>query len=307
VSIFFRSAQWRSNMSAMEALMAEGEAELWALEERRHRAEAEGRWLEAEEWQQRMRDCNLRLGRRLEEASKHSFCVEREALLARQRAELSAMAEDWEARLADYDRQAEDLLEFTRHKHQEQERVRLTEIREQALSKRLVYSKRVINSRARIEQLLRQRRYLEADELRGDLAATEEEEERKFHASLEAQCVKRERAVRIAQEQETAVLQQRIETGRKELRVQRQLELDRIAQSHQNAVQQLDQRARLHHVRTRDWVARQLSALGKPLKAATPVSPVPPRATRSPRAPRPKGPRSPPARSPASQPPPVPV
>jgi len=33
--------------------------------------------------------------------------VEREALLARQRAELSAVAEDWEARLADYDRQAE--------------------------------------------------------------------------------------------------------------------------------------------------------------------------------------------------------
>jgi len=36
-----------------------------------------------------------------------------------------------------------------------------------------------------------------------------QEEERKFHASLEAQCVKRERAVRIAQEQETAVLRRR--------------------------------------------------------------------------------------------------
>eukprot|EP00667_Euglena_gracilis_P012115 EG_transcript_12399 len=269
--------------AVLEEQIAEGHLRLQRMEEHRLQAEKEGRWVEAQEWNDRMRDFNLRHARRVEQAARLATMTERHELLAKQQAEVQALVYTWNEKMAEFEAQAKDLVEFGRKKHLEVENVKVQEMRKQVFSKKVIPSKMAISLRLHIDQLLKQRKYLEAEQLRAELLAIDQDDERRFLEELSQQAAKKERIIRSAKDLEMNALLQRIRSGREELKLQRKLDLERLLQAHQNALNQFDQRCRLHHSRRNVWISRQAQAMqGSPSKSAMPVFPVPDRADFSP-------------------------
>jgi hypothetical protein len=175
--------------------------------------------------------------------------------------------------MREYEDQAKELVEYTKQRQKEEEDAKINELRQQMFSRKPMFSKHVLQTRIIIDRLVRQRKYLEAEDMRRNLQPIEQAELEKFEEDLKAQVLKKEKAIRNLKRNEVNALQQRIKSGREELKSQRKLDFERLQRAHQNALAQLDQRSRLHHSKTKDWVGRQLLVISNsPAKTSVYVS-----------------------------------
>jgi hypothetical protein len=235
------------------------------LDAERRRYVAEGRFREAQDCLDAMRDLSAAQGRRIiaEAVARDLASDAKEQLLDDHRKQTLQFTKLWENSLKDFDIKAEAALEelSTRHRREFEEQEEL--LRSQIAAKRgnPHFSKHVIRGRAELEQLVELRRYREADILQKQVETLEQGERRKFEEMLSLEFATKTKQLKKKFLLEAQTLKQRIETGRDALLTQRRLDYEVLLQRHMNAVAALEQKGRTDAAKDKRNLSRQLEAL----------------------------------------------
>jgi arsenate reductase-like glutaredoxin family protein len=234
---------------------------LLQLDQLRQDSERIGDFIKAQECINRMRDCNLRYAKRIEEESRKTNSETRGELAERHRLELLNFSRMWEDKLNEFERQAEAVLGEVMERHRmdyaDQEGI----LKVQLMNKRPRFSRDVIQLRALMERCVTQRKYLEAEDLRKKLIALEQREIDEFDDNLAHTFEKRTRAMKQQYTNERKAVEQKIKLGREELLSQRKIDFERLLRRHENAFRELDQETKLSIAKTHKYVERQVKAL----------------------------------------------
>jgi len=138
-----------------------------------------------------------------------------------------------------------------RHKHEIKEYQRKLIERQQKPK----FSSVLLNYRKIEEHLARAKNYSEAHKMKSKADRLEEREIDEWNKQKQKEMFQQEHIFRAAKKQEFAALQKRVETGKKELDIQRRLALERLTQRCQNVKSELEKG------HTRELIARK-QALG---------------------------------------------
>eukprot|EP01006_Ploeotia_vitrea_P058305 TRINITY_DN69156_c0_g1_i1.p1 TRINITY_DN69156_c0_g1~~TRINITY_DN69156_c0_g1_i1.p1 ORF type:complete len:315 (-),score=51.88 TRINITY_DN69156_c0_g1_i1:115-1059(-) len=269
-------------MDAFEEKVQEGAKVLQNLERRRQQCEMEGRFYEAQECVDQMREFSVKQGKRLAKASREANAQEKQYIQEKQRLELLTFTKLWEEKLDEYEQQAKEIVKFVKARQAKDRQEQEEGVRQQLMSKRPRFSKQVLHLRELLERLVSQRKYIEAEEIRKKLKPLELEEVKKFDESLGSTFNKKAKALQTKDRNELNALNQRIQSGRDELKAQRRADFERLLQHHQNVLNELAQRTRVHISKTQEYISKHISVLQQvPNKttvdyARTPRCPNPP-------------------------------
>jgi len=228
------------------------------LEEHRKNCEAQGKYVEAEIAKNR-----------LEELRQHEFSRRKEALRSRQIAERLGVEEAhmlefqqfnaaWDKKFEDYEAKAAELEERMQERHSGEVMEFQSRIAEMMHNARPKFSKELLNVRRIQETLARQKEYAEAHKtkMKADLMETEELE--RFRETQSSKNFARERQYLAKQTQELSALRKRIQTGRDELKKQRQMELERLLQRYQNVKNELESQQNIERLRAEKYLMKTL-------------------------------------------------
>jgi len=231
------------------------------LDELRQQYEREGKFLKAQECVNRMRECTLNEGRRLQEDSKKVYNRERAELASSHQLELHTFAKKWDSKLGDYDEHAKECLVQLEQKHLVEFAEQEKSIRLHMMNKRPRFSKHVIQLRVALEKVVQQRKYIEADEIKRRLLPLEQREVEEFDALLEESLHKKTQMLKVQYQNEYAVLKQKVRLGKEELLAQRKGDYERVLHRQANAMRELDGKAKVLTSKTTDYVQRQIRVI----------------------------------------------
>ena len=228
------------------------------LEEHRKNCEAQGKYVEAEIAKNR-----------LEELRQHEFSRRKEALRSRQIAERLGVEEAhmlefqqfnaaWDKKFEDYEHKAAELEEKMRERHQGEVMEFQSQVAEKMQSARPKFSKELLNIRRIQETLAKQKEYAEAHKTKMKADLMEAEEMERFRESQSTKNLSKERQYLGKQQQEISALRKRIQTGRDELKKQRQMELERLLQRYQNVKNELESQQNIERLRAEKYLMKTL-------------------------------------------------
>eukprot|EP01043_Picozoa_sp_COSAG02_P027673 COSAG02_NODE_1644_length_11524_cov_76.342232_4_plen_250_part_00 len=228
------------------------------LEEHRKNCEAQGKYVEAEIAKNR-----------LEELRQHEFSRRKEALRSRQIAERLGVEEAhmlefqqfnaaWDKKFEDYEHKAAELEEKMRERHQGEVMEFQSKVAEQMQNARPKFSKELLNIRRIQETLAKQKEYAEAHKTKMKADLMEAEEMERFRETQSTKNLSRERQYLGKQQQEISALRKRIQTGRDELKKQRQMELERLLQRYQNVKNELESQQNIERLRAEKYLMKTL-------------------------------------------------
>ena len=234
---------------------------LLELDAQRQQCEREGRFYEAQECLNKMRDINMQQGKKVERAARSVNAQEKQDITERQRLELLTFTKLWEEKLEEYERQAKAIITHVKNRQNSEYKEQEDIIKIQLMNKRPRFSKQVLKMREELERMVRQKKYLDAENIKRNLKPLEDEEIKRFDEQLSLSFAKKTQLLKQQYRNEINALKQRIKLGREELLSQRKADFERLLQRHANVSKELDQKTRLHVSRTRDYVQRQMQAL----------------------------------------------
>eukprot|EP01062_Namystynia_karyoxenos_P033582 TRINITY_DN24716_c0_g1_i1.p1 TRINITY_DN24716_c0_g1~~TRINITY_DN24716_c0_g1_i1.p1 ORF type:complete len:323 (+),score=152.39 TRINITY_DN24716_c0_g1_i1:72-971(+) len=271
------SGDWDAGQDAGAEYLAQ-------LDQQRQQFEREGQFYKAHECLTRMRDYNLKQGKKAERAARAVNASEKQDVTEKQRLELLTFTKLWEERLEEYERQAREIIVHVKNRQNSEYKEQEDAIKIQLMNKRPRFCKQVLQLRAELERMVRQKKYLEAEDIKRRLKPLEHEEVKRFDEQLSVTFAKKTQLLKQQYRNEINALKQRMKLGREELLAQRKADFERLLQRHANVTKELDQKTRLHVARTRDFVQRQMQALvNAPTKTVMDLQLVP-RATTAPAA-----------------------
>eukprot|EP01060_Flectonema_neradi_P017940 TRINITY_DN24770_c0_g1_i1.p1 TRINITY_DN24770_c0_g1~~TRINITY_DN24770_c0_g1_i1.p1 ORF type:complete len:281 (+),score=63.13 TRINITY_DN24770_c0_g1_i1:37-843(+) len=231
------------------------------LDEQRQQCEREGKFFMAQECLNKMRDMNLKQGKKVEKLALSVNAQEKQEITERQRLELLTFTKLWEEKLDEYERQAKEIITHVKNRQNSEYKEQEDIVKIQLMNKRPRFSKTVLQLREELERMVRQKKYLDAEGIKRKLKPLEEEEVKRFDEQLSVSFSKKTQLLKQQYRSEISALKQRIKLGREELLGQRKADFERLLQRHANITKELDQKTRLHVSRTRDYVQRQMQAL----------------------------------------------
>eukprot|EP01063_Lacrimia_lanifica_P015211 TRINITY_DN22024_c0_g1_i1.p1 TRINITY_DN22024_c0_g1~~TRINITY_DN22024_c0_g1_i1.p1 ORF type:complete len:268 (+),score=154.94 TRINITY_DN22024_c0_g1_i1:90-893(+) len=234
---------------------------LLQLDEQRQQCEREGKFYQAQECLNKMRDMNLKQGKKIERIARSANAQEKQDITERQRLELLTFTKLWEEKLEEYERQAKEVIAHVKNRQNSEYKEQEDIVKIQLMNKRPRFSKNVLQMREELERMVRQKKYLEAESIKRNLKPLEDEEVKRFDEQLSITFSKKTQLLKQQYRNEINALKQRIKLGREELLAQRKADFERLLQRHANVSKELDQKTRLHISRTRDYVQRQMQAL----------------------------------------------
>lgn len=263
--------------SQWEAEQERSENYLYELDQQRQQYVREGQFYKAQECLTKMRDFNLKQGKKVERAARAFNAQEKQDVTEKQRLELLTFTKLWEEKLEEYERQAREIIVHVKNRQNSEYKEQEDIIKIQLMNKRPRFCKEVLQLRAELERMVRQKKYLEAEDIKRRLKPLEQEEVKRFDEQLSVTFAKKTQLLKQQYRNEINALKQRIKLGREELLGQRKADFERLLQRHANVTKELDQRTRLHVARTRDFVQRQMQALiNAPTKTLMDFQPVAP-------------------------------
>eukprot|EP01079_Euglenida_sp_SAG-EU17-18_P004858 gene4858-5008_t len=220
-----------------------------------------------------MKAHNYKQARKLQSTSQRDFNEEKNQLVERQRLELLTFRKMWEDRMDEYERQARELILHTKRRQNDEFRQEEANCRQELLQRRPHDSRAVIAMREMLDKLVRQRKYLEAEELKHKLEAAQHDDigapaplssgpphgtqpsygapfyvlRRLYYTLLTDkfdECPLGPPAYPVYSN-EIQAIKQRLKLGNDELLAQRKSDFERLVQHHTNEAQMYNQKARL--------------------------------------------------------------
>lgn len=167
----------------------------------------------------------------------------------------------WEDTFREYDEKADNAIQSLQREHQQHYEEVESLVRSELATKRLHYSRKVLDKREELDRLISLRHYKEADRIRKDLAPMEEAEESRFEESLNATLVSRIKSVRRSQESKLDALKMRIVQGREDMMLQRRTDYFKLLLKHANGIEEAQQIAKRHTANERKMLSRQVNAM----------------------------------------------
>eukprot|EP01064_Diplonema_japonicum_P005247 TRINITY_DN1353_c0_g1_i1.p1 TRINITY_DN1353_c0_g1~~TRINITY_DN1353_c0_g1_i1.p1 ORF type:complete len:286 (+),score=91.08 TRINITY_DN1353_c0_g1_i1:60-860(+) len=235
--------------------------QLMELDNQRQQCEREGRFRDAQECLNRMRDINLRQGKKVEKMARSVNAQDKQDITERQRLEMLTFTKMWEEKLEEYERQAKEIITHVKNRQNSEYKEQEDIIKIQLMNKRPRFSKQVLQMREELERMVRQKEYLNAENIKRNLLPVEEEEVKRFDEQLSNTFAKKTELLKKQYRNEINALKQRIKLGREELLAHRKQDFERLLQRHANVSKELDQKTRLHISRTREYVQKQMQAM----------------------------------------------
>eukprot|EP01059_Diplonema_ambulator_P003282 TRINITY_DN12968_c0_g1_i1.p1 TRINITY_DN12968_c0_g1~~TRINITY_DN12968_c0_g1_i1.p1 ORF type:complete len:267 (+),score=85.87 TRINITY_DN12968_c0_g1_i1:117-917(+) len=245
----------------IEAEQAKVHEQLVELDIQRQQCEREGRFRDAQECLNRMRDINLRQGKKVERQARSVNAQDKQDITERQRLEMLTFTKMWEEKLEEYERQAKEIITHVKNRQNSEYKEQEDIIKIQLMNKRPRFSKQVLQMREELERMVRQKEYLNAENIKRNLQPIEEEEVKRFDEQLSNTFAKKTELLKKQYRNEINALKQRIKLGREELLAHRKQDFERLLQRHANVSKELDQKTRLHISRTREYVQKQMQAM----------------------------------------------
>lgn len=227
----------------------------------RQECERTGDFLKAQECVNRMREVNLRYAKKLDIRSQQANVVSKQKLTETHQLELLTFTRMWEEKLREYDQTAELLVHDIKKSHTVDYRNQESDLRLRLMNQRPRFSKKVLDLRAALERNVLQRRYIEAEDVKQKLIPLEEQELRLFDDQLAVQFEKKAQQLKQQFLVELRAAQQKIAIGREELLHQRQVDFDKLMKRHQKLLTEIEQQAKLHVSKTRNYIQSQVKAL----------------------------------------------
>lgn len=232
------------------------------LEEHRKNCEVQGKYVEAEIAKNR-----------LEELRNHEFSRRKEALRSRQIAERLGVEEAhmlefqqfnaaWEAKFSEYEKKAQELDERMKNRHSNEIIEFQKKVEEQLQNARPKFSKHLLDIRSIQHTLAKQKEYAEAHKTKIKADLLEAQELDRYHQQAAQKNANKEQQYVVKQSQEIAALQKRIQTGRDELKKQRQIELERLLQRYQNVKNELESQQNIERLRAEKYLMKTLFPSG---------------------------------------------
>lgn len=217
------------------------------LEEHRKNCERLGKYVEAEIARKRM-----------EELRAHEEARKREALRARQLAEVLAVEEAhmmefqqfnamWDAKMQAFEQNAEQLMGAMRERHADELRDFQQRLVAKATQPR--HSKEYYNLREIQEKLAHQKNYAAAAKMKDKADELMAYEEEKWNNEKQMDMLHRENVFKGKLASEAEALRKRIAQGRAEQNRARQLALERLLQRYNNVKAELEQNHKLERMR----------------------------------------------------------
>lgn len=221
---------------------------LQILEEHRKNCERQGKYVEAEIAKNRLDELKLHEENRRREAMRSRQIAERLGVEEAHMLEFQQFNALWDRKMAEYEAKAGDLEEAMKERH-------AAEYKE--FAKKVVnepgykpkFSKDLLNMRKIEQTLAKQKEYAEAHKmkLKGDNVEAFELE--KLRSQRQMRMSMMEEKFLAKQSQELQALRKRTQTGRDELKKQRQLDLERLLQRYQNVKSELEAQQNIERIR----------------------------------------------------------
>jgi len=232
------------------------------LEEHRKNCELQGKYVEAEIAKNR-----------LEELRNHEFSRRKEALRSRQIAERLGVEEAhmlefqqfnaaWESKFSEYENKAQELDKRMKDRHSTEISAFQQKVEEALQNARPKFSKHLLDIRQIQHTLAKQKEYAEAHKTKIKADLLEAQELDRYHQQEAQKNANKEQQYVVKQSQEIAALQKRIQTGRDELKKQRQLELERLLQRYQNVKNELESQQNIERLRAEKYLMKTLFPTG---------------------------------------------
>lgn len=230
---------------------------LQILEEHRKNCERQGKYVEAEIAKNRLDELKLHEENRRREAMRSRQIAERLGVEEAHMLEFQQFNALWDRKMAEYEAKAGDLEEAMKERH-------AAEYKE--FAKKVVnepgykpkFSKDLLNMRKIEQTLAKQKEYAEAHKmkLKGDNVEAFELE--KLRSQRQMRMSMMEEKFLAKQSQELQALRKRTQTGRDELKKQRQMELERLLQRYQNVKNELESQQNIERLRAEKYLMKTL-------------------------------------------------
>mmetsp|Transcript_29771 Transcript_29771/g.43681 ORF Transcript_29771/g.43681 Transcript_29771/m.43681 type:complete len:276 (-) Transcript_29771:210-1037(-) len=221
---------------------------LQILEEHRKNCEQQGKYVEAEIAKNRLDELKAHEENRRREAMKARQIAERLGVEEAHMLEFQQFNKTWDKKNADYEKQSEGLTVNMKERHTAE----FQEFQKKLLLKqqqRPKFSTELLNLRKIEEHLAKAKDYNEAHKMKTRADALEAVELKRCSKIRQREMAQQEEKFKFSKEQEIENLKKRIESGRKEQRKKRQVELERMLQRYQNVKNELDAQQNLERMR----------------------------------------------------------
>eukprot|EP01041_Mallomonas_annulata_P001675 gene1675-3235_t len=226
------------------------------LEEHRKNCERQGKYVEAEIAKNRLEELKLHEENRRREAMRSRQIAERLGVEEAHMLEFQQFNMIWDKKMADYEQNAEELIEAMKERHAAE----LRDFQRKLMSKEIrpKFSTDLLNLRKIQDTLAKQKDYAEAHKMKLKADALEAWELEKWHNQRQTELLQRETKFKHVKQQELIALQKRIQSGREEQKKQRHQDLER----YQNVKAELEAQQNLERVRMEKIAQTGLLATG---------------------------------------------
>jgi len=220
---------------------------LQILEEHRKNCERQGKYVEAEIAKNRLEELKLHEENRRKEAMRSRQLAERLGVEEAHMLEYQQFNMDWDRKMGDYELRASEIVETMRDRHKSE----LKDFQQNLLQKqqRPKFSRELLNLRRIQEHLAKQKDYTEAHKIKLKCDALEAWELEKWKNQKQQEMFQREAKFKHQKQQELIALQKRLQSGREEMKKQRELDLERLLQRYRNVKNELEAQQNLERIR----------------------------------------------------------
>mmetsp|Transcript_5890 Transcript_5890/g.8619 ORF Transcript_5890/g.8619 Transcript_5890/m.8619 type:complete len:309 (+) Transcript_5890:528-1454(+) len=212
------------------------------LEAQRIELEEQGRYKEAQVIHNKLKQLSLLEGHKITKQVRSNHKQMQTDLVNQQTVEVDTFESVWSMKLEEYDKKAKEILLTTMDRQEWEAKETEQKIRQMLMMKKPKFSKKVLQYRTILKQLVKRKSYDEAEALRNQIKPLELKEMEKFQKSQEKTLKKKLTIVEKQHKMELEALTQRIQQGKNELLAQRQSDWKRLVQHHTNMMNEVTQK-----------------------------------------------------------------
>lgn len=225
------------------------------MEEHRKNCEQQGKYVEAEIAKNRLEELKLHEDKRQEEALRARQISEMLGVEEAHVLELKQFNMNWDKKMSEYEERASTMVDNMKKKHEEE----VEKLREELNNKqhKPKFSTELLKYRKVEEHLVKSKDYGEAHKTKEKADELEAIETQRWMKKRIRDMNRSEQQFKEKKKQELIALEKRLQTGREELKKQRQFQLERLIQRYQNTKNELEAQHNLDRInRSKQFSAR---------------------------------------------------
>ncbi|KAL4508358.1 hypothetical protein ABPG72_003662 [Tetrahymena utriculariae] len=215
------------------------EEQIDVLSEHQQNCMKQGKYIEAEMAQKKIKELKDKLEKKRKEELKQRHLNEKLGVEKAHLEEFNQFNEFWDKKMAEFNEEAKN-IETELIQRQDDEYQRVSEELEKAVPFVPKDSSEVLNLMKMEEHLAKQNRYLEAHQIQQKRIQLQKEEGNGWNQQRLAKIKNQLNQLRQRQNNELNALRQRIYSGQEEQRKNRSIELERLLQKYQNVKKELE-------------------------------------------------------------------